>query len=69
MSVGEAMELNEAAAALGRRGGQKKSARKTAASRANLERARRAKAAPVNVQPGPPASTPVRQPVLLVAGR
>lgn len=38
------MELNEAAVALGRRGGLKKSTRKAASSRANLERARRAKA-------------------------
>ena len=38
------MELKEAAAALGRRGGLKKSERKAASSRANLEQARRAKA-------------------------
>lgn len=63
------MKLNEAAAALGRVGGLKKSARKATASRANLQRARRAKAAPVSVQPSSPASVPVRQPVLLVAGR
>jgi hypothetical protein len=49
------MELDpkQAAAALGRRGGLKRSARKAQSSRANLERARAAKAAAV-----PPAEEP-----------
>jgi hypothetical protein len=66
------LDTKEAAAALGRRGGLKKSPRKAVASRANLERARRAKAAPVNVQPGQPVPNecaPARRPVLFGAGR
>lgn len=55
------MNLNEAAAALGRRGGSKKSERKAASSRANLEHARAAKLAAQDTTPQPepqPASGP-----------
>lgn len=60
------MELKEAAAALGRRGGLKKSERKAASSRANLESARRATASRVaeieianlGAPPAPPVPVP-----------
>ncbi len=55
------MNLNEAAAALGRRGGSKTSERKAASSRANLERARVAKRAAQDAPPEPPQPEPQQQ--------